>query len=99
MRVVGRHGPHELHALFAAAINAKDVDRVVALYESGAAMVIEPGRVLTDARDLRSAVARFIARASWIKVETIGVLEAQGLALLRSEWTRPGASSVHGASK
>lgn len=46
--------PQELHATFADAFAAADVDALVGLYETGAIQVQRDGRVLTGPENLRS---------------------------------------------
>ena len=79
--------PVELDRLFEQALNAGDIDALVALYEPQAALMPSPGKVVTGAAAIREALAGFLAAKPTIK--TAGKLVAQtgDVALLANRWT------------
>jgi uncharacterized protein (TIGR02246 family) len=79
--------PVELDRMFEDALNAGDLDRLVALYEPEAALMPMPGTVVTGSAAIREALAGFIAMKP--KIVTSGRLVAQAgdIALLANDWT------------
>lgn len=82
--------PEEIHPLFAQAFNSGNADAVLALYESGAAMVPAPGQVVTGKEGLRSALAGFLATRGKIDISTESVVSAGDLAVLHARWNLTG---------
>ena len=79
--------PVELDRLFEEALNAGDLDRLVALYEPDAALMPTPGTVVNGTAAIREALARFVAMKP--KIVTSGRLVAGtgDVALLANDWT------------
>ena len=79
--------PVELDRLFEEALNAGDLDRLVALYEPDAALMPTPGTVVNGTAAIREALARFVAMKP--KIATSGRLVARtgDIALLANDWT------------
>jgi uncharacterized protein (TIGR02246 family) len=79
--------PVELDRLFEQALNAGDIDGLLALYEPQAALMPSPGNVVVGAAAIREALAGFLAAKPTIT--TSGRLMAQtgDIALLANRWT------------
>ena len=79
--------PEALHQALAAAFNTKDVDQVLALYETDGALVPQPGQVVTGTSELREALMGFLAIEGTMDIVTSYSVETDGVALTRSLWT------------
>ena len=82
-----KNNPVELDQLFERALNAGDLDALVALYEPQAALMPSPGNVVIGTAAIREALAGFLAAKPTIT--TSGKLMAQSgdIALLANKWT------------
>jgi len=79
--------PTEIHTLFLDAFNRGDVEAVVALYETDAALVTRDG-VAVGHPAIREAYQRMISAGARMELETRAVTESgEGLALLHASWT------------
>jgi ketosteroid isomerase-like protein len=88
--------PRQFDEHFAKAFNANDADAVLALYESGATLIPQPGNPVTGSAALREALGHFLALNGQIDLRTVGVTETSGLALLLTDWTINGGTDVDG---
>jgi len=79
--------PVELDRLFAHALNAGDIDALVALYEPQAALMPSPGNVVVGAAAIREALAGFLAAKPTIKTSGKLVAQTGDVALLANRWT------------
>lgn len=78
--------PAELHELFAAAINDKDADALVALYEpTGTAMHLD-GSTRTGEPALRAMVEDLLATIDHIDGKTRKVIATDDIALMSATW-------------
>jgi ketosteroid isomerase-like protein len=84
------HSPEDLHTQFVASFNARDIDGLMALYEKAAALVPQPGAVTIGYDANRQALQQFLALNGRIEIDTIEVIQAGDLALLRGEWRLTG---------
>src|SRR5262245_58556655 len=75
---------------FSTLLNARDVDGALALYETDAAFVSEPGRWVTGREKIRAALERFAALQPKLEGEIESVLEAGGIALVVNRWSLRG---------
>ena len=76
------HSPEEIHALIAAAFNAGDLDAFLELHEEDAAAFIPPdGRRVSGRDAIRAAVEPIFALRPKARIEVVGKLQADGLAL------------------
>ncbi len=82
--------PEELHQVFADALNAGDMDSLLALYEPGASLIPQPGQLVTGLQGIRQALSGFLAAKPRITVETRKVIRAGDVALLYSRWSLKG---------
>jgi len=74
--------PEEIHALIAAAFNAGDLDAFIALHEEDAATVVPPdGRRVSGREAIRAALEPIFALRPTARIEVVGKLEADGIAL------------------
>lgn len=74
--------PEEIHGLIAAALNAGDLDAFVALHEEGATTLVPPdGRPVSGREAIRAALEPMFALRPSARIEVVGKLEADGLAL------------------
>lgn len=80
------NSPRDVHQAFATAFNARDLEGMLDLYEPDAAVVPEPGKVVTGSDDLRAAMEGYLALPGKIRIETVFVIEAGEIALTRSRW-------------
>ena len=79
--------PVELDRKFEQALNAGDIDALVALYEPAAALMPSPGNVVVGAAAIREALARFIAAKPTIATSGKLVAQTGDIALLANRWT------------
>jgi uncharacterized protein (TIGR02246 family) len=78
--------PEDLHHLFVAAVNAHDVDALLALYEDDATVANLEGHLLQGRVTLRAFLLGFLAAVKQIDGGTRKVLVAGNIALLSSTW-------------
>ena len=91
--------PEELDRLFAQALNAGNLDALMALYESNAVLAPQPGRVAAGAQSIREALQAFIAmKPTLTMLETKTIMQAGEIALNSAKWhltgTGPDGSPV-----
>ncbi|MEE2840687.1 MAG: nuclear transport factor 2 family protein [Acidobacteriota bacterium] len=55
------HSPEELDQLFSEALNAGDLDALVALYEPQAVFVSEPGQTVAGTAAIREVLGTFVS--------------------------------------
>ena len=79
--------PVMLDREFERRLNARDLDGLVALYESQAALMPMPGSVVVGTAAIRGALAGFIAANPAIKTQGRLVARSGDLALLANDWT------------
>lgn len=79
------HAPEEIHALFAQALSAGDVDALMSLYEPDAISV--QARVIAGRAAIRQGSAAYLASKPQFTIRSRRVFQAGDLALLLSEWT------------
>jgi uncharacterized protein (TIGR02246 family) len=78
--------PEELDRLFAGAMNAGNLDALVALYEPQASLTPAPGKVAVGIDAIREALAGFLAGNPKMTLTPRVVSRAGDLALLTSKW-------------
>jgi uncharacterized protein (TIGR02246 family) len=77
---------------FVAAVNAGDIERVMALYEPGARLAF-PGQPSVGHDAIRGALQNLLSQKPSMKGRTVSISEAGDLALLRSEWSFSGTDA------
>lgn len=84
----GARRPEDVHALLQAAFDEGDIDAFVALSEPDATHTVPPdGRRVRGHGALRSAVEPIFAGGPEARMEVIGVLEGDGIALTHGRWS------------
>src|SRR3954453_3167223 len=83
---MGVSQPHEIHQAVEDAFNAKDVDGLVALYESDARMVAPDGSVAVGTEAIREQWKFALAMNAPMRVQTRFCIEMGEVALLRNDW-------------
>ncbi len=90
--------PEEIHRLFTDAINAGDLNAILALYESTAILVAQPGQIVRGHAAIREALSGYLAMKPRFALQPGKVLESNDIAILFSKWTLtgtgPGGSTV-----
>ncbi len=87
--------PEEAHSLFVEAFNAGDLEALFSLYEPEATTLLGPDQPpVAGAQAVREALRGYLALKAKIELETKFVMEARGLALLRSVWRMTGTDSA-----
>ncbi len=84
------HSPGELDQLFSEALNAGDLDALVALYEPQAVFVSEPGQTVTGTAAIREVLSAFVSMKPKITVEVQTVGQLDDLALTTARWEMTG---------
>lgn len=82
--------PLGVHRIFAQAFSARDMNELIALYEPDAIFAPEPGKQVRGQAAIRQALTGFLAVARDFTLEPHMVFEANGIALLCSDWTLSG---------
>jgi len=72
------------------AINRGDLEKATKLYEPGAVLVVQPGKLARGSTQLREALAGFIALKPTLMSEAQEVVEAGDVALYVSRWNLRG---------
>lgn len=83
--------PEDMHPTFEAAFNARDLEALLALYEAGAALMPEPGVVVTGQAAMREALATLLALPGALTMTTKALIATDDLVLLHAAWTLDGA--------
>jgi uncharacterized protein (TIGR02246 family) len=82
--------PEQIHQLFESAFNAADIDGLMALYESNAALIAQPGSVDHGSEQVRAALQGFLALKGRITLNTKLVFTVGDLAYLSNTWSLNG---------
>jgi ketosteroid isomerase-like protein len=82
--------PEELDRLFATAMNAGNLEAIMALYEPGASLGSAPGRVVTGTAAIRRVVAEHVAGKPKITVTPKLLAQAGDIALVATSWSVAG---------
>ncbi len=82
--------PREVHERWTEAMNAGDIEAVLALYEPEAVVVVGPGQVATGLAAIREGLQGFLALRPRFDLRVEQVLQATDLALLLSPWSMAG---------
>ncbi len=85
--------PEEIDRLFSDALNAGNLDALVALYEPQAALSPEPGKVVTGTKAIREALSGFLAMKPKMAMMTRILAQGGDIALLTSKWDLSGTAA------
>ena len=83
-------GPIDTVNRLSDAINRGDLETAATLYEPGAVLVVQPGKLARGPIQLREALAGFIALKPMLKSEAQEVVEAGDVALYVGRWNLQG---------
>ena len=90
--------PEQVIELFSMALNTRDVDAAIALYEPEATFTPQPGEEVQGLHEIRGALEQFAALEPQLRGEITKVLTAGGVALVQNRWqlegTQPDGSPV-----
>ncbi len=79
--------PGEIHDRFEAAVNAKDVDALMALYDVGGVAIELDGSECTGEESFRAMLTGLVGALSDLKGTTTKVIVAGDIALTAGTWT------------
>jgi uncharacterized protein (TIGR02246 family) len=82
--------PEQIHRSFEDTFNAGDLDGLMELYESDAALIAHPGSVAHSPEQVRAALQGFLALKGRIRLETKLVVTVGDLAYLSNTWSLSG---------
>jgi uncharacterized protein (TIGR02246 family) len=82
--------PEELDRLFSEALNAGNLDALVALYEPQATLMPEPGHVVTGTQAIREALSAFVALKPTLTLEVKTLAQTGDIALTSAKWALAG---------
>jgi len=91
-----RQSAQDIHQQFQAALNAGDIDALMALYEPSCALLLGPGNVVEGLDAVRKAQLDLMALHGEFRIETREVVEVGDLALVSGSWSFNG-SDANGA--
>jgi uncharacterized protein (TIGR02246 family) len=90
--------PEQVYEELAAGFAAGDLERLMALYEPGAALVAQPGEPVVGTEQVRAALGGFLALKPTFACEVREITYAGDLALVTGQWslhgTGPDGSAV-----
>src|ERR1700722_17473026 len=82
--------PADLHRLISETLAAGNREAALALCETDAAFVTQPGQVANGAASIAAAIDAFIGLKPDLRIQEAQVIQAADIALLRSKWTLTG---------
>jgi ketosteroid isomerase-like protein len=82
--------PEQIHRLFEDRFNAGDIDGLMELYESSAALIAQPGSVDHGSEQVRTALQGFLALKGHITLNTKLAFTVDDLAYLSNTWSLNG---------
>jgi uncharacterized protein (TIGR02246 family) len=82
--------PEQVHRVFEDTFNAGDIDGLLQLYESDAALIAQPGSVAHGSEQIRAALLGFLALKGRITLDTKLVFGVGDLAYLSNTWSLKG---------
>lgn len=82
--------PAEIYQLFSEYFAAEDLDSLMTLYETEAALVPQPGVVVSGHAAIREAFGAFLALKGQFNLQEPTVFQAGDIALLFARWTLKG---------
>jgi uncharacterized protein (TIGR02246 family) len=82
--------PEQVIESFANALNSRDVDAAIALYEPEATFSPRPGDDVKGLQEIKGALEQFAALEPRLRGEITKVLTAGGVALVQNRWQLEG---------
>lgn len=80
------NAPNEIHAAFAAALNALDLEAVMSLYDQNATLVAGPGQFVHGAAAIREGLSAYLASKPLFELKSSTVIQSGDVALMLSRW-------------
>ena len=84
------HSPEELDQNFEEALNAGDLEGLVALYEPQAVFVSEPGQTVSGTEAIREVLSAFVSMNPTITVAVQTLGQMDDIALTAAKWEMSG---------
>jgi uncharacterized protein (TIGR02246 family) len=84
--------PEELDRLFSAALNAGNLEALVALYEPEATLTPQPGQIVTGRKAIREALSAFLATKPTLMLDVKTLAQTGDIALTSAKWELAGTS-------
>lgn len=84
---VSARTPEEVHLEFERALEARDLERLTAIYEPDAVLVVEPGTTISGHAAIRTHLEEMIRGNPRLESETTVVVPAGDVAMLRARWS------------
>ena len=78
--------PEEIDSLFAQALNARNVDALVALYEPQASLMPSPGSLVAGTAAIREALAAFVSAKPTMQIAPRLVSQSGDVAVVTAKW-------------
>ncbi len=82
--------PEAVYHVFAEALNAGDIEALLALYEPDAVFVTEPGHPVTGTEQIREALEGILALKGTFRLATPGMVRGPDLAFVVARWSIAG---------
>lgn len=82
--------PQQVIEMFTTALNSREVDAAMTLYESEATFAPQPGEEVRGQQEIRSALEQFAALQPRLRGEITKVLTAGDVALVQNRWQLEG---------
>ena len=79
--------PNLGHQLFTDALNAKDLERLVAMYADDAVMVAPGNRIIRGKKDIRAFFVKTVKSVEKIKLDTVFRINYKDIVVFRSRYT------------
>ena len=80
-------GPEDCDRAFAACVRARDLDGLVALYESDARYVRRDGTFATGHAEIRALLQSLTRVATEIDMHIVSMVALEGIAVVYNDWT------------
>ena len=82
--------PEKLDGLFSEALNAGDLEALVALYEPEATLTPQPGQIVTGRQAIREALSAFVATKPTLTLDVKTLAQTGDIALTSAKWELAG---------
>jgi uncharacterized protein (TIGR02246 family) len=80
------HSPEQIDSLFAQALNAGNLDALVALYEPQASLMASPGTLVAGTAAIRESLSAFVALKPTMQIAPRLVSRSGDLAVVTAKW-------------
>jgi uncharacterized protein (TIGR02246 family) len=78
--------PREMQEIYKEALDARDLDRIMSLYEPDAVFVRDNGEVVHGVAKIRALQDRFLALDPEFSHTIVAVVEGPGVAIVSTDW-------------